>query len=291
MSTSAQTEPLHTSYRPIRSISVSGLRQMYEVFAACHDEPSLDVFIRELGQKSGAVIMRRKRDDRIVGFATQTVSRQDVDGRSVLTVLSDDVVVLPAYWPQCDLGEALRAMLLQLKLRHPLTQVYWCQLARHFRSYLLMADHAQKVFPGPAGADARQRRVAQMLGKQLFPEAFDSKKMLLSFSGDHIVRPNLAITDITPALAAQDPRIALFKKLNPGWRRGTALLGVTAFDTPSLIDAAHSGFLRWIRLHILRNYRNPQQARSASASQTTSQQQASWQDSSLDEALERGETS
>lgn len=288
MSTSAKQESLNTFYRPIRSVPVSSIRQLYEVFAACHDHPSLDVFIRELGRKSGVIMMTRKADGRIVGFSTQTITRLDVDGQSVIGMLSDDVVVLPQYWPQCDLGAAMQGLLLRVKLRHLATPLYWCQLARHYRSYLLMADHASQLYPDPAGMDADQRRIAQTLGKQLFPDAFDSKKMLLSFSGDHVVRPNQAASDITPAMAADNPHIALFKKMNPGWRRGTAMLSVTAFDTQSVLTSLQSGSLRWIRQHILRNY---QPAGSGLTSQAKSPQQASWQDSSLDEALERGETS
>jgi len=102
MSTSAKQESLNTIYRPIQSVPVSSIRQLYEVFAACHDHPSLDVFIRELGRKSGVIMMTRKADGRIVGFSTQTIARLDVDGQSVIGVLSDDVVVLPQYWPQCQ---------------------------------------------------------------------------------------------------------------------------------------------------------------------------------------------
>jgi hypothetical protein len=286
--TPAPQEQISTHYRPIRSVSVTSIRQLYEVFAACHDHPSLDVFIRELGQKSGVIVIVRQSDHRIVGFSTQTVAKLDVDGKRVLTLLSDDAVVLPKYWAQNDLAAAAQTLLLKLKLRHPTRAVYWCQLARHYRSYLLMAGQARQLYPSAGGVDPGLKRIAQTLGKQLFPDAFDSRRMLLSFSGDHVVRPNLPVVEFTPAMASADPRIALFKKMNPGWRRGTALLGVSEFDTQSAMRSLWAMPSRWIRLHILRNYKP---TGSTLEGQANSQQQASWRDSSLDEALERGETS
>jgi hypothetical protein len=286
--TPAQKEQISTHYRPIRTVSVTGIRQLYEVFAACHDNPSLDVFIRELGQKTGVIVMVRESDHRIVGFSTQTVSRLDVAGQSVMGLLSDDAVVLPKYWPRCDLASATQELLLKLKLRHLALPLYWCQLARHYRSYLLMAGQSQALHPSASPVEPKLKRVAQSLGKQLFADAFDSKRMLLSFSGDHVVRPNLPIVEITAGMANADSRIALFKKMNPGWRRGTALLGVSEFDTQAAMQTLGAMPQRWIRRHILRNY---EPAGSPPASQANSQQQASWQDSSLDEALERGETS
>lgn len=285
---SAHAEPIRTRYRPIRSVSVTGIRQMYEVFAACHDEAALDVFIRELGRKTGVILMTRTSDDRVVGFATVTLRRTDLGGSPALAMLADDAVVLPDYWAQSELIEAIQSVLLKIKLRHPGTPLYWCQLARHHRSFHLMAGHAHKVYPSADGLDADHKRIAQALGKQLFKQGFDARRMLLTLTGEHIFRPHAADMEISRAMTSADRHIALFSKMNPNWRKGTALLSVSAFDTTEVLQALQAAPLRWIRRHILRNYLP---AGAGDAARSDSQQQASWQDSSLDDALERGKTS
>lgn len=295
MSTSAPSNSLRISHHPIRSIPVSRVRALYEVFAACHDAPSLDAFVRELGRKSSVILISGAADGRIVGFVTQTVTRIQVDGQALICVLNDDAVVLPAWraaadaYAMADVGHATRWTLTKLKLRHPMTPVYWCQLARHVRSYLLMADHARQPFPGAGTHESAQRRIAQRLGKALLGDDFDSRKMLLHKHGQEGAHPHAQDAGTT-GMRPDDPRMALFQKWNPYWRRGSALLCVSAFDLPSMAAALQSGSWQWFRRRVLRNY-PPHLAGSTSTARATSQQQASWQDSSLDEALERGETS
>lgn len=204
MTTTARQEQIHTQYRPLRSVSVSSIRQLYEVHEACHEQAALDVFLRDLGTKTGIILMTRKSDGRIVGFSTHTVRRQNLEGRAVITVQSDDAEVLPAYWAQCDLAAATRAQLVKMKLRHLLTPLQWCQPAAR---------------------------------------------------GDQMTRP-------------------------------------LVFDAQSTLSALREGGARWIRQHILRNYRPAGFGRHPVGGEANnSKQHASWQDSSLDEALERGETS
>ena len=116
--TQTYLEPTSTRYRPIRSVPVSSIRQLYEVHAACNENASIEDFIHDLGKKTGVVMMVRK-DGRVVGFSTQTLARLDLDGKPVTALISDECHVLPQYAQQGDLPAQTRQLLLKLKARQP----------------------------------------------------------------------------------------------------------------------------------------------------------------------------
>lgn len=221
-----------TRYRPIRSVPVSSIRQLYEVYAACSQNPSIEHFIQELGKKTGVAMMVRRKDRRVVGFSTQTLARLDLDGRPVAALISDEHFVLPPYARQNDLAAQAGQMLLKLKARQPSMPLYWCRMGARDET---------------GGTPPALKRAASTFGKQL-------------------------------------------RKMNPGGGP-VAPMSVSAFDAQSVIQAVQAAPLRWIRQHILRNYRHDARAGTGPA-RVSPQQQPSWRDdSSLDEALERGETS
>jgi len=61
---------IHTRYQALNDITVQDIRDMFKVFCRYYDNVSLDQFVTDLGKKTGAFIVRRNRDDAIVGFST-----------------------------------------------------------------------------------------------------------------------------------------------------------------------------------------------------------------------------
>lgn len=98
MSSPAARDKVSTFFRPISAITVTHIRQMYDLYAGFYENTSLDVFLQDLSKKSGVILVTRKADDRVVGFSTQTFFDIRVDGKRVRGIFSGDTIVDPAYW-------------------------------------------------------------------------------------------------------------------------------------------------------------------------------------------------
>lgn len=283
----ARGDKVHTFYRRVKSVTVPYIRQMYELYASHYDNTSLDGFMRDLCKTSGVILSVRESDDKIVGFATQTVLSLDIDGKAVRGVLSGDTVVDQQYKDNDKLGAAVYRFLIREHLRHPLTPFYWLLAAKSFKSYMLLARYCQKHFPGVGRDQTVHRRITQAYCEQLFPQAFDKDKMLLDF-GESQARPRASDVQATSEQASGNPAAADFEMMNPTWRGGTEMPCLGVVDFKSILISLCAPVVHWIQKNILRNY-TP--AATALADQPTTPQQAAWRDTHVDEAMERSETS
>jgi hypothetical protein len=288
MSAAAQKEKVNTAFRPIDSITVSNIKQMYDLYAAYYENTSLDVFMTDLAKKSGAILVTRKADDKIVGFSTQTVLTLDIEGKRVRGVFSGDTIIEPRYWGNNKLGVVFYRFLLREKLKAPFTPFYWFLISKGYKTYMLMTNNCYKYYPNVAGNKEEYRRITAAYCEQLFPDAFDKENMLLNF-GEQYVRLKEAVAEITPELAAANPKIAYFEKMNPTWRRGTELPCLGALDFESAMISFYARPMKWIQKYILRTH-NP--AGLELAKQLEAQKQAAkWHEANAAEALDRGKAS
>lgn len=76
-------ESTRTLYRPVRTITVSHIKQVDELHVSLYENTSLDIFVNDLSKKSGVILVTRKSDERAVGFSTQTCFELAVNGRPV----------------------------------------------------------------------------------------------------------------------------------------------------------------------------------------------------------------
>jgi hypothetical protein len=100
------------------------------------------------------------------------------------------------------------------------------------------------------GNTAEHVAITKAYCDQLFPEYFDQEAMLLDF-GDKYVRLKETVAEITPELAAANPHIAYFEKMNPTWRRGTEMPCLGSIDVGSAVYSLYARPMKWIRKHIL----------------------------------------
>src|SRR5690606_40812241 len=57
---------------PIDAVSVTHLRDMYQVFSRYYANTDLETFVNDMSRKSGVFLLREKKGQRIVGFSTWT---------------------------------------------------------------------------------------------------------------------------------------------------------------------------------------------------------------------------
>ncbi|WP_298011206.1 hypothetical protein [uncultured Aquabacterium sp.] len=254
MSSSASRDKVSTFFRPISAVTVTHIRQMYDLYAGFYENTSLDVFLNDLSKKSGVILVTRKADDRVVGFSTQTFFDLKVDGRRVRGIFSGDTIVDPAYWGNNALANTFYRRLVIERIKQPFVPFYWFLISKGYKTYLLLTNNFYNYYPNVRGQDEKYRRITEAYCEQLFPQYFDREKMLLDF-GDDYVRLKGDVADITPELRATNPHIAFFEKVNPTWRRGTEVPCIGACDYESLFRSIVDVPVKWVRKHLLGTHR------------------------------------
>lgn len=254
MSSAPNQEKTYTFYRPIKSVTVSDIKQMYDLYSSYYENTSLDIFLNDLSKKTGVILVTRKSDGKVVGFSTQVVMTLKIDGKLVRGVFSGDTIIEPRYWGNNKLGVVFYRFLFKIRLRHPITPFYWFLISKGYKTYMLMTNNCYKYYPNVNGNSEEHKRITQAYCEQLFPESFDKDKMLLDF-GERYVRLKEAVAEITPELAAANPKIAYFEKMNPTWRRGTELPCLGSLDFHSALISFYARPMKWIQKYILRNYK------------------------------------
>ncbi len=290
MSSAAQKEKVSTFFRPIQAVTVTHIKQMYELYAAFYENTSLDIFLSDLSKKSGVILVARKSDDRIVGFSTQTFFDLKVDGKRVRGIFSGDTIIEPAYWGNNALANTFYRRLIIERIKRPFVPFYWFLISKGYKTYLLMTNNFYNYYPkvdgNRGGRNERYHNITEAYCQQLFPEAFDKANMLLDF-GDSYVRLKGDVAEITPELKSANKHIAFFEQMNPSWRRGTEVPCLAACDYESLFRSILDVPLKWVKKHILGTHRPAGLALADKPSQGVAAA-ASWE---ADEALERSKAS
>lgn len=252
-------------YRSIDSISVSNVRQMYDIYSKYYERTSLDIFLRDLSKKSGVILIHRKSDDQIVGFSTLQFFDFQVDGKRVRGVFSGDTVVEKEYWGSNALANTFYRRLCIERFKHPFVPFYWFLISKGYKTYLLMTNNFYNYYPNINGKDQKYQRVAEEFCGKTFPEAFDRERMLLDFGTDYVSLKE-TVADITPEERARDPKIAFFEQRNPSWNRGTELPCLASCDYESFFRSLWDVPAKWVRKHILGTHKKhvrPQAAQPA----------------------------
>jgi hypothetical protein len=254
MTTTTRRESVSTFYRPIQGITVTHIKQMYDLYASFYENTALDVFLQDLSKKSGVILVTRKSDGKVVGFSTLTCFDIEVEGRNARGIFSGDTIIEPAYWGNNALAATFHRRVVIERLKKPFTPFYWFLISKGYKTYLLLANNFYNYYPNVNGGDARYRRVTEAYCNALFPEAFDRERMVLDFGHDY-VRLKGDVAEITPELKAANPHIAFFDRINPEWRRGTELPCVGSVDYESVLRSMIDMPLKWVRKHLLKTHR------------------------------------
>jgi hypothetical protein len=289
MTVSAQKEKVSTFFRPIKAVTVTDIKQMYDLYASYYENTSLDIFMQDLSKKSGVILVTRKADDRIVGFSTQTFFNLVVDGKRVRGIFSGDTIIEQAYWGNNALANTFYRRLIIERIKRPFTPFYWFLISKGYKTYLLLTNNFYNYYPNVNGKDEKYRRITEAYCQQLFPDAFDKDKMLLDF-GQSYVRLKGDVADITPELKAASPHIAFFEKVNPSWRRGTEVPCLGACDYESLFRSLVDVPWKWIKKHLLGTHR-PEGLELAKRAHSAGQQTPGWLDTHANEAFEHPKAS
>jgi len=226
---------LYAKFHALNSIGVHELVSLYEIFQSNYDNAPIDVFLADLEKKTGAFLIRRKSDDRLVGFSTLGVYKLHLDGKVVKGLFSGDTIIDKAYWGSRALQTAFAWKVLLEACRNPFTRQYWLLISKGYKTYLLLSRNFHEFYPRreARAQDLRLKPLVEDYCEILFPGKLDRSTMLLDFGrGANCLKDGVANIDIR--LQSREPDVQYFEQCNPTWRRGTELPCIARADLASL---------------------------------------------------------
>lgn len=224
---------------------------MYGVYSKFYQNTSQATFLADLQRKSGAIVARTRKTQRIIGFSTLTFFDSEIKGKRVRGIFSGDTIVEPAFWGSRCLHVAFYQQILLARLRHPFTPLYWFLISKGYKTYLLLTRNFYDFYPDRNRQNTKLCDVVSAFSQQQFPDAFDPERMLLDF-GDDAACLSEDVAKITPEVRAQDPDIAFFEDRNPSWRKGTELPCIGEISFSALIKYCFDLSVKILKLKLKR---------------------------------------
>lgn len=206
----------------VNELTENQINLMFRLMNEYYEHVTYENFRSDLFEKQ-KVILLVERDDSIKGFSTIVQTTMNVAGRSFIALYSGDTVLEKKYWGNGILPTAFGRYLIEVKLKNPMTSVYWFLISKGYKTYLLMANNFPLHFPRFEKETPKMfQAVMDDFYWQRFGRLYDSRRRLIQFDPDKLSFLKHAVADITDELR-KNPRIAFFEKANPGWREGTEL--------------------------------------------------------------------
>lgn len=223
-------EKIYARYCPIERISINDVKQMYDVFSQYYEHTSVETFLADLSKKNGVILIRTRRQKRVVGFSTIVNMKFNVGENRGRGVFSGDTIIEKDYWGNSALQMAFYRYVIRQKFKSPSTPVFWLLISKGYKTYLLLANNFVTYYPNPENRYSELDAVVRSYCDELFPGHFDPKRGLLDF-GETAQRLRDDVADISDDLRSRYPKIRFFEKRNPTWDQGTELpcVGVINF--------------------------------------------------------------
>jgi hypothetical protein len=217
-----------------RTVKISALtptmrKQMFAIMNDYYAGMAEDSFQKDLDGKNHVILMETKTE--LVGFSTVRCTEMTVEGRKVIGVFSGDTILKQEYWGSSALGNCFIGYLWMLKLKNPLTPVYWFLISKGYKTYLLMANNFPASYPRPEKqtplfeSALRDHYYSENFGTQ-----YDAKTGVITFNTEDKCRLKQFVAPITSDMRERYPRLQFFEKVNPGWATGLELACIARFD-------------------------------------------------------------
>lgn len=206
----------------INDLTENQINSMFRLMNEYYEHVTCENFRNDLFEKQ-KVILLVERDESIRGFSTIIQTTMNSAGKSFIAIYSGDTVLEKKYWGNGILAMAFGRYLIEVKLKNPMTSVYWFLISKGYKTYLLMTNNFSVHYPRfEKGTPRSYQTVMEEFYGQRFGKLYDSKRNLIRFDQDKISYLKISVADITEELR-RNPRIAFFEKANPDWKEGAEL--------------------------------------------------------------------
>ena len=209
---------------------------MYAILCGQFQGVSRDQFESDLSEKNWAVLLRAVQDERLRGFSTLHVQREDgLDGVEVGVVYSGDTVVDGGPGMGSSLSKAWIGAVNTLRRAEGFERLYWLLLTSGYRTYRFLPVYWSDFHPRhDAPMPPERRRLMETLAAARFGPLFDRGAGIVRFTRPQLLRDELRGI---PEHRLADPHIAFFAHANPGHEGGDELVCLTELTEENLTSA------------------------------------------------------
>lgn len=213
---------MKTRILPIDRLTETDIKTMYGLMCEYYEKVSEDNFRRDLGEKK-RVILLLDSQGQIQGFSTILQTNLKAGGEEFIALYSGDTVLRREFWGNGALATAFGRYLMEVKLRHPWTNVYWFLISKGYKTYLLMTNNFPIHFPRfEMETPRRYRDVMNTFYESRFGACYKAHEKLIYFENSKSSYLKTSVAEIAEELR-KNPRIAYFEKRNPKWEQGVEL--------------------------------------------------------------------
>lgn len=243
----------------IASLSDADVQRMYGLMTLTYDAMTIERFHADLVAKDDVILLLDCETRKIQGFSTLvSVYAGGSDDRRYRGVFSGDTVIHPDYWGGSALGKAFLAYLFRLKIKAPLSPLYWVLISKGYKSYLIMANNFPTHFPRyERETPEKEQAILHAFGKGLFGKDYSTAKGTVTFEESH-GHLKTGVAEVPSSDAGENPRIAFFEEMNPGWRQGAELVCISKM---TLLMPLSYGLKKTLRFKKLRTRRRRLEAK------------------------------
>lgn|SRR3989338_9120375 len=234
-----------------RRIAVSQLdsdtiAQMWSVFCGYYADISRDKFLADLNEKQFVLLLFDSGDRSVQGFTTIQVLHRHFAGKPYIAVYSGDTIINEAYWGQSALQGGFYRFLMGLKIKNPLTPLYWFLISKGYKTYLLVSRGCPDHWPRhDSPTPEHVLGIIDQLSREKFADDWKPELGVLQFATP-AGKLKEGVAPVDDAALAH-PDIRYFVERNPGHTLGDELCCLAAIDVKA--GASYVGKLtrKWVR--------------------------------------------
>jgi hypothetical protein len=215
----------------VSELSRDCISQMQQLMEAHYEGVSTRQFLTDLFNKQWVILLYH--EGWLCGFSTQMLFDHPLRGRTFKILFSGDTIIEKKLWGSLALPVAWGRLMLSLRSAHPDAELYWLLTSKGYKTYRFLPVFFREFHPCcTAETPALERELLHSVAARRFGKKFDAATGILHATpGAQRLRAGVA--DIDPK-RLQDPHVAFFQKLNPGYAQGDELVCLARFHPDNL---------------------------------------------------------
>lgn len=213
--------------------------RMFALLADHFEGATRPAFLRDLGEKRWAIVLRTPATREIVGFSTQTLLSTTVAGRPVRALFSGDTIVDRRHWGDTELIRVWGEFALRLADRQPDVPLYWFLISMGYKTYRFLPVFFHEFYPRhDVPTPRREQEVLDALAGARYPDAYDPRSGVITPTNGRI-RLRRGIADVD-SHRLRDPHVRFFVRKNPRHGEGEELACIAPLCRENLKPRAHA---------------------------------------------------
>ena len=216
------------------------IEDMWTLYAGYYERVDRTTFDTDLREKQCVFVGLDRTSGQVRGFSTAILDTHVYRGRRVGVYFSGDTLVEPRYWGQRPFHRVCALMLLEWRLQHPFTRLYWHLICNGYRTFLTLASNFPEYWPHPEkGLPGWERGLIDTITRARFGPKWRPEAGVVR--DDVRLKPHVA--PFTPEVR-RIPAVRFFLERNPGYAEG---------DELSMVGRVNTGFFVRVSAKLVRS--------------------------------------